>query len=141
MYPPQRRGIGARDAGVQRVRQGRPPQSSYSAERKQKENDNKPVMNLFDPCKVPTGRSYFTHDDRTAKPFRRGGLRMSGDRRAALPVGWRNSRDYDGKDRDGNSNGFGDNGRRVERKPSDGVWKHDLFEAEESEVNNGDHRD
>uniref|UniRef100_A0AAF5PJR1 Uncharacterized protein n=1 Tax=Wuchereria bancrofti TaxID=6293 RepID=A0AAF5PJR1_WUCBA len=52
-------------------------------------------MNLFDPCKVPTGRSYFTHDDRATKSVRifRSKYSISTDSGwQSLPVGWRNVR-------------------------------------------------
>ncbi|VDO16328.1 unnamed protein product [Brugia timori] len=42
---------------------GRNSRQSYQRGNEQNKSTNdeeKPVMNLFDPCKVPTGRSYFT---------------------------------------------------------------------------------
>uniref|UniRef100_A0AAF5PKD5 Uncharacterized protein n=1 Tax=Wuchereria bancrofti TaxID=6293 RepID=A0AAF5PKD5_WUCBA len=56
-------------------------------------------MNLFDPCKVPTGRSYFTHDDRAAKSVRISRSRYSTSTDGgwqSLPVGWRNVRKVGG---------------------------------------------
>uniref|UniRef100_A0A915PW99 Btz domain-containing protein n=1 Tax=Setaria digitata TaxID=48799 RepID=A0A915PW99_9BILA len=95
---PLRRGIGGSDLVDQRAHYGRSGRQSYqrSTEQSKSTNDEeKPVMNLFDPCKVPTGRSYFTHDDRATKPVRisRSRYSASGDSGwQSLPVGWRNVR-------------------------------------------------
>ncbi|EJW77439.1 hypothetical protein WUBG_11652 [Wuchereria bancrofti] len=62
MYP-LRRGIGGGDLADQRTYYGRNGRQSYQRGNEQNKSINdgeKPVMNLFDPCKVPTGRSYFT---------------------------------------------------------------------------------
>ncbi|KAM3728507.1 Sodium channel protein type 7 subunit alpha [Dirofilaria immitis] len=141
MYP-LRRGIGGSDLADQRTHYGRNGRQPYqrSIEQKKSTNDEeKPVMNLFDPCKVPTGRSYFTHDDRAAKPIRisRARYSVSGDNGwQSLPVGWRNvrkvRRNDDVLNDDDNHSSY--RKKRSEKNPADEVWKHDMFECEESEA-------
>lgn len=41
-------------------RNGRQSYQRTAEQNKTTSDEEKPVMNLFDPCKVPTGRSYFT---------------------------------------------------------------------------------
>ncbi|VDD85613.1 unnamed protein product [Enterobius vermicularis] len=104
------------------------------------EEDGKPVMKLFDPCKVPTGKSYFTHDDRSAKTSRSNGL----ERKFSAPLGWRNApRDHLAKYRTQSRdirNASSHSSRTADRdesrpksgsKPFDEVWKHDLFQEEQ----------
>ncbi|VDK58605.1 unnamed protein product [Anisakis simplex] len=153
-----RRFAGVRDAADGRYTFDRNKRDTMESEElkrtSQTDDPQKPVMNLFDPCKVPTGKSYFTHDDRTNKVMRpRGGMRYSDggsvrqrryDDRA--PVGWRNTaqvREYGGGDRnyssatsssnwrDSSSNKNGQSSSYRGRSESDGVWKHDKFEEEE----------
>ncbi|VDM96726.1 unnamed protein product [Thelazia callipaeda] len=138
MYP-QRRGIGGGDSAGQRTLYGRTSWQSYKNEESKKINEQeKPVMNLFDPCKVPTGRSYFTHDDRMAKPSRvsRSGNSSSGDKGwQSLPVGWRNVRKVRKNDNlirgDSNHSSYDNNGG--DKNPVDAMWKHDMFECAEDE--------
>uniref|UniRef100_A0A0R3RHT5 Btz domain-containing protein n=1 Tax=Elaeophora elaphi TaxID=1147741 RepID=A0A0R3RHT5_9BILA len=139
MYP-LRRGIGGGDLGDQRTHIGRNGRQFYqrSIEQNKSVNDEeKPVMNLFDPCKVPTGRSYFTHDDRATKPARisRSRYSASGDSGwQSLPVGWRNVRKVRKSDDVLNDDNYASyRKKRPERNPADEVWKHDMFEGEESE--------
>uniref|UniRef100_A0A8R1TRP0 Btz domain-containing protein n=1 Tax=Onchocerca volvulus TaxID=6282 RepID=A0A8R1TRP0_ONCVO len=140
MYP-LRRGIGGGDLVDQRAQYGRNGRQSYrrsSEQSKSTNNEEKPVMNLFDPCKVPTGRFYFTHDDRTTKPVRtsRSRYSISGDTGwQSLPVGWRNVRKVRRSDdvlHDDNHSSF--HKKRSEKNPTDEVWKHDMFECEEGEA-------
>ncbi|EJD75730.1 hypothetical protein, variant [Loa loa] len=139
MYPP-RRGIGGGDLADQRTHYGRSGRQSYQRGTEQNKSINdeeKPVMNLFDPCKVPTGRSYFTHDDRATKSVRisRSRYSTSGDSGwQSLPVGWRNVRKVRRSDdvlHDDNHASY--HKKRSEKNPADEVWKHDMFECEESE--------
>ncbi|VDN53259.1 unnamed protein product [Dracunculus medinensis] len=133
-----RNGRGIRDNMEHRLPYGRTDRRSQRfeirSEATTKENSEKPVMNLFDPCKVPTGKSYFTHDDRTNVPIRSRNMRRSNTRRMNFaPVGWRNAaRAYD-SDRnddigDASSRNRQDSQRRHGKSASDGIWKHDLFE-------------
>ncbi|VDO28283.1 unnamed protein product [Onchocerca flexuosa] len=140
MYP-LRRGIGGGDLVDQRAQYGRNGRQSYrrgSEISKSINNEEKPVMNLFDPCKVPTGRFYFTHDDRTTKPVRtsRSRYSISGDSGwQSLPVGWRNVRKVRRSDdvlHDDNHSSY--HKKRSEKNPTDEVWKHDMFECEEGEA-------
>ncbi|VIO88763.1 Uncharacterized protein BM_BM9529 [Brugia malayi] len=139
MYP-LRRGIGGGDLADQRTYYGRNSRQSYQRGNEQNKSTNdeeKPVMNLFDPCKVPTGRSYFTHDDRATKSVRISRSRYSAFTDSgwqSLPVGWRNVR----KARRGDDVLHDDihgsyHKKHPERNPADEVWKHDMFECEESE--------
>ncbi|EJW70950.1 hypothetical protein WUBG_18147 [Wuchereria bancrofti] len=95
-------------------RNGRQSYQRGNEQNKSINDGEKPVMNLFDPCKVPTGRSYFTlcsnippgdcllhsclilkHDDRAAKSVRISRSRYSTSTDGgwqSLPVGWRNVR-------------------------------------------------
>ncbi|VDK88770.1 unnamed protein product [Litomosoides sigmodontis] len=139
MYP-LRRGIGGSDMADPRTHIGRNGRQSYqrTAEQNKSTNDEeKPVMNLFDPCKVPTGRSYFTHDDRATKPARtsRSRYSISGDSGwQSLPVGWRNVRKVRRSDDVLNDDNYAlHHKKRSERNPTDEVWKHDMFECEGSE--------
>uniref|UniRef100_A0A9J2QAW1 Btz domain-containing protein n=1 Tax=Ascaris lumbricoides TaxID=6252 RepID=A0A9J2QAW1_ASCLU len=146
-----RRLAGVRDAVDGRNSFGRNKRDEVQrSEQRRKgiEDADKPVMNLFDPCKVPTGKSYFTHDDRSSKPVRArvtrysdGAVRQGMSDRA--PVGWRNVaqvRDCGKGERyyaDAISRGdsrrggpyLGGYGRRIQATTgADGVWKHDLFD-------------
>ncbi|CAG9537955.1 unnamed protein product [Cercopithifilaria johnstoni] len=139
MYP-LRRGIGGGDLADQRTHIGRNGRHSYqraTEQNKSMNDEEKPVMNLFDPCKVPTGRSYFTHDDRATKPARisRSRYSTSGDSGwQSLPVGWRNVRKVRRNDDALNDDNYVSyHKKRSERNPADEVWKHDMFECEESE--------
>ncbi|KHN78745.1 hypothetical protein Tcan_03076 [Toxocara canis] len=156
-----RRFTGVRDAVDGRNTLGRIRRDEVQREeqrRKGTEDTDKPVMNLFDPCKVPTGKSYFTHDDRTSKPTRPRGMRYSDGmerqrRNDRAPIGWRNAaqarlflaRDYGRDDRkygdtttwrdarrDGRSSSEGYRRYGEEGRGSDGVWKHDLFDDDEA---------
>uniref|UniRef100_A0AAF5PJQ0 Btz domain-containing protein n=1 Tax=Wuchereria bancrofti TaxID=6293 RepID=A0AAF5PJQ0_WUCBA len=137
--PLLRRSIGGDDLADQHIYYGRNGRRSYQRNNEQNKSINdeeKPVMNLFDPCKVPTGRSYFTHDDRATKSVRifRSKYSISTDSGwQSLPVGWRNVR----KTRRGDVLHDDIHGsyhkKHLERNPVDEVWKHDMFECEESE--------
>ncbi|VBB29547.1 unnamed protein product [Acanthocheilonema viteae] len=138
MYP-LRRGIGGGDLADQRTHIGRNSRQSYqraTEQNKSMNDEEKPVMNLFDPCKVPTGRSYFTHDDRATKPARvsRSRYSASGDSGwQSLPVGWRNVRKVRKNDDTLDDNYESYHKKRSEKNPADEVWKHDMFESEENE--------
>uniref|UniRef100_A0A0N5B066 Btz domain-containing protein n=1 Tax=Syphacia muris TaxID=451379 RepID=A0A0N5B066_9BILA len=106
---------------------------------KKEEEEGKPVMNLFDPCKVPTGKSYFTHDDRSNKQSRENGF----DRKFNAPLGWRNApKDHLAKYRTqsreirgipAQMSKYSDKDGLKQRNGFDDVWKHDLFQENQNQ--------
>jgi len=91
--------------------------------------NEKPVLNLFDPCKVPKGRMYFTHDFREQNDnwhhySGRGSMRGGGGR----PYGWRtDQRSTERRPSALDSSSIGDDSSSLQRRASDNVWKHDMF--------------